>query len=116
MKRPSPALGVWMPVGRPEVGAKCSLFGPPRRAASVSPQQTGYLSGPVAGSWDPTFRKISPRAVQSCSRLPARSLGFQSVDSLGQQEPLLTTPDPILYSRPLCVGARDSDAGEITQN
>lgn len=25
-------------------------------------------------------------------------------------------PDPILYSRPLCVGARDPDVGEITQN
>lgn len=85
MKRPSPALGVWTPVGRPEVGAKCSLFGPPRRAAGVSPQQTGLPGWPRDWQLGPQVPKDFP---QSCSKLfpTARSLRFQSVASLGPQE------------------------------
>lgn len=88
----------------------------PAAGSQCLPQQTelpGWLSGSQQG---PQLSKDFP---QSCPKLfpVACSLCFQSPASLsGRRSPLSRMPDPILYSPPLCVGARDPDAGKITQN
>lgn len=77
MKRPSPALGVWTPVGRPEVGAKCSLFRPPRRVAGVSRSRRGYLDAPRLAAGTPGSETFPPellKAVPGCLQ-PALPIG-----------------------------------------
>ena len=80
MKRPSPALGVWTPVGRPDIGAKCLPGWLPVFPAAdrVTWMPRGWQQGP----------QVPKHFPQSCSKLfpAAGSLRFQSAASLGPQE------------------------------
>lgn len=92
-------------MGRPEVGAKCCLLRPFRRVAGVSRSKQGYLAVSAALRRDPRFQKIFPRAAQSCSRLPTAPASNRHPLS-GCSTPLSAVPYSILFSGPLCVGAR----------